>query len=284
MPRDSLSPRGEAMRYPTTLLLLGLLIGNQVAAQTKPLGHVLTKEQQAAQAEDAARLRILRAAKTAALVVRATTTIACPGGAPGDCIRTDTDVMSQVRNLVDRTDVWEYFEQASATEAEIFLEFEVRNNSTVSLNVRDADSNRTLYSEFREVVSIDNDINRMIGHFLMGARRRTEPEQEAFKKKRLCAAIAARFLAAQRNYQEKLKDYTWKNNHTDDAVMNECEEHWKDFVCLKRGQGDYASNWNESRAEFQRKLKLEYEELQEKDEAVKTFQSAAEATGCALPQ
>jgi hypothetical protein len=140
------------MKYLTTLLLLSLLLNKQATTQTKPQGHVLTKEQQAAQAEAAARTRILIAAKTAALVVRATTTIACPGGAPGDCIRTDTDIISQVRNLVDRTDVWEYFEQASATEADIFLEFDVRNNSTVNLSVRDADSNRTLYSEFREVV------------------------------------------------------------------------------------------------------------------------------------
>ncbi len=135
------------MKCLTTLLLLGLLLDKQATTQTKPPGHVPTK-QQAAQAEETERTRILRAAKTAALVVRATTTVACPGGAPGDCIRTDTDIISQVRTLVDSTDIWEYFGQASATEADIFLEFEVRNSSTVSFNVRDADSNRILYSGF----------------------------------------------------------------------------------------------------------------------------------------
>jgi len=87
---------------------------------------------------------------------------------------------------------------------------------------------------------------------------------------------------AKASYQERLKDYTWKNNHTDDAVMNECEEHWKDFVCLKHGQGEYASNWNESRAEFQRKLKLEYEDLNEKEQEIRTIQSAAQAVGCTV--
>jgi len=272
------------MEYLTTLLLLGLLLDKQATTQTKPPAHVPTKQQQAAQDEETARTRILRAAKTAALVVRATTTVACPGGAPGDCIRTDTDIISQVRTLVDGTDIWEYFGQASATEADIFLEFEVRNSSTVSFNVRDADSNRILYSEFREVVSLDNDINRMIAHFLLGAPKRTEAEHEAFRKKKRCAATAARFTMVQAYYQDRLKDYNWKNTHTDDAVMNECEQHWKDFVCLKHGQGDYASNWNESRAEFQRKLKLEYEELEENEQEMKTIQSAAQADGCTLTQ
>ncbi len=272
------------MKHLRYLLLLGLLLGDRATTQTKPQGHVSNKEQQAAQADQTARTRILRAAKTAALVVRATTTVACPGGAPGDCIRTDTDIISQVRNHVDRTDIWEYFGEANATEADIFLEFEVRNSSTVTLNVRDADSNKVLYSEFREVVSLDNDINRMIVHFLLGSPKRSESEQEVFRKQRRCAATAARFLMAQAYYQEKLRDYKWKVLHNDDAVMNECEEHWKDFVCLKHGQGEYASNWNESEAEFQRKLKLEYDELQEKEQDMRTVQSAAAADGCLLTQ
>jgi hypothetical protein len=107
-------------------------------------------------------------AKTAALVVRATTTVACPGGAPGDCIRTDTDIISQVQRLVDGTEVWEYLEKVDATEADIFLEFEVRNDSGVSFNVREADSNKILYSEYREVVSLDNDVQKekaVCGHY-----------------------------------------------------------------------------------------------------------------------
>ncbi len=124
----------------------------------------------------------------------------------------------------------------------------------------------------------------MIAHFLLSAPKRTEAEQEAFRKKKRCAATVARFAMVQAYYQDRLKDYNWKNTHLDDAVMNECEEHWKDFVCLKHGQGDYASNWNESRAEFQRKLKLEYEELEEKEQEMRAIQSAAQADGCALKQ
>jgi hypothetical protein len=188
-----------------------------------------------------------------------------------------------VQGLVDGTEVWEYFEKVNATEADIFLEFAVRNSSAVSFNVRDADSNKILYSEYREIVSLDNDINRMIAHFLVGAPKRTEAEQESFRKKRRCASTVATFEMSRAYYQERLKDYTWKLDHFIDGVMNECQEHWKDFVCLKRGQGDYASNWNESINEFQRKLKLESEEVQGLEQQMKAVQSAAEAESCALP-
>ena len=270
------------MKRAVRLICIAAIFIQSLTAQTKPQRRVVSKDAQDAQAQEVAKLRTLRAAKSAAVVVRATTTVSCPEGAPGDCLRTDTDIISQVKGLVDRTNIWEYFEQQPPTSADIFLEFEVRNNSTVSFNVRDTDTNKIIYSEFREVVSLDNDVNRMMTHFLAAAPERTQAEQEAFRKKRECTAIAGRYTMAQYYYQEKLKDYNWKANHPDDAVMNECEEHWKDFVCLKHGQGDYFSNWNESRAEYLRKLKLEYEDLQEKEREMRDIQSAALAQGCRL--
>jgi hypothetical protein len=71
------------MKHVAALILLSLLIVGRSLAQAKSQGHAPTKEQQAAQAVEAARVKALRVAKTAALVVRATTTVACPGGPPG---------------------------------------------------------------------------------------------------------------------------------------------------------------------------------------------------------
>jgi hypothetical protein len=101
-----------------------------------------------------------------------------------------------------------------------------------------------------------------------------------YRRKERCAATASSFTIAQSYYEVRRKDYDWKNAHVDDAVMNECEEHWKDWVCLKHGQGDYASNWNDARTEFYRKLKLEYEELQDLERKMKSIQSGAEAGSC----
>src|SRR5689334_20421212 len=116
-------PDALTVRRLSTLILLTLHLGTQSFGQIKPRNNGLTSEQKAVQAEEAARTKILREAKTAALVVRATTTVACPDGAPGDCIRTDSDIISKVQSLADGTDIWEYFEKTEATEAEIFLSF-----------------------------------------------------------------------------------------------------------------------------------------------------------------
>jgi hypothetical protein len=228
----------------------------------------------------------LRVAKTAALVVRATTTVACPGGAPGDCIRTDTDIISQVQRLVDGTEVWEYLEKVDATEADIFLEFEVRNDSGVSFNVREADSNKILYSEYREVVSLDNDINRMIAHFLLSAPKRTEAEQEMFKKKRRCAAITARFTFAQAYYQERRRTYDWKVKNGTAATQQVCEKHWLSNICAEAANGGgnfYSEAWPPSIAELNRDLASESDELHELEQQMKPIQSAAEADACTLP-
>jgi len=274
------------MKHLTALALLSLLLGGQSFGQVRPQGHVPTKDQQAAQAAEAARAKALRAAKTAALVVRATTTVACPGGAPGDCIRTDTDIISQVQSLVDTTEVWEYFGKVDATEADIFLEFEVRNNSGVNFNVREADSNKILYSEYREVVSLDNDIKRMIAHFLLGAPKRTEAEQETFKKKRRCVAITARFTSAQAYYQERHKTYDWKVKNRTAATQQVCEKHWLSNICAEAANGGgnfYSEAWPPSVAELNRNLASESDELHELEEQMKTIQSAAETGACTLP-
>jgi hypothetical protein len=62
----------------------------------------------------------------------------------------------------------------------------------------------------------------------------------------------------------------WLNRRT--APSNSCAEpnlHWKEFVCLKRGSDNYAKEWNESGQELQRKLALEYGELQDMERQIK---------------
>ncbi len=108
--------------------------------------------------------------KTAALVVRATSSVSCGDGSEGTCVRNDTDVATNVKTYVDGTDLWQHFEKAEATKADAILEFTVRNGKTtygrISFSVRDADTNNSLYSESREVVMLENDIVRIVNHFL----------------------------------------------------------------------------------------------------------------------
>lgn len=82
--------------------------------------------------------------------------------------------MRQVQDYVDKTDLWEHFEKADSTEADILLDFRVKEGSFITFMVRDSDSGKLLYSDFREVVSLDNDIKRIVEHFLLVAPTRTD--------------------------------------------------------------------------------------------------------------
>ena len=52
--------------------------------------------------------------KTAALVVRATSSVSCGDGSEGTCVRKDTDVVAKVTGVVDGTELWAHFEKADA--------------------------------------------------------------------------------------------------------------------------------------------------------------------------
>ena len=108
--------------------------------------------------------------KTVALVVRATSSVSCGDGSEGTCVRKDTDVATRVTAIVDGTNLWEHFDRADATKADAILEFTVTNATTtygrISFSVRDADNNNFLYSESRDVVMLDNDVTRIVSHFL----------------------------------------------------------------------------------------------------------------------
>jgi hypothetical protein len=165
---------GAKMRTLSCIALIVFLANLEIIAQTgartssKPPLAAATSPDKNGQGA-----KLLAAAKTAALVVRATTTVSCPGGAPGDCIRTDSEIMRQVQDNVAKTELWEYFEKAEPTEADILLDFQVKEGSVITFMVKDADSGKLLYSDFREVVSLDNDVKRIVEHFLLLAPRRT---------------------------------------------------------------------------------------------------------------
>jgi hypothetical protein len=108
--------------------------------------------------------------KRVALVVRATTSISCGDGSEGTCLRTDGDVVKKVIATVDGTYLWVVFEKADATKADAIVEVTVKNATTtygtISFSVRDADSNKFLYYDSRDVVMLENDVTRIVNHFL----------------------------------------------------------------------------------------------------------------------
>ena len=276
-----------------TMLALSTAHGHETPPPVKPISRAQTKEQRdqnAALAEAAVIANTLSHAKTAALVVHATSTVSCPEGAPGDCIRNDGGTISQVEGFVDQTDLWSYFEKADATQADLILDFQVKDTAMASFSVRDSDSNKILYSEYRQVVSLDNDVNRMIAHFLTNLPKRSEAERQSFTKRKQCSELTARYNADRIAYEGKVKDYNWKNSHQADGIMNECEQHWKDYVCLDasaasqtHGRSIYSDNWNQSIVEFDRKLKLEYDELAESNKKLEGLKEALNASACTLP-
>lgn len=117
-------------------------------------------------------LGALARVKTAALVIHASTTISCGDGSEGPCVRTDPDVITKTKSILEGTEIWKRFEKADATKADAIFEFTVTNATTtygkVSFSVRDADSNKLLYNEYRDVVLLENDITRIVAHFLKG--------------------------------------------------------------------------------------------------------------------
>ncbi len=85
-------------------------------------------------------------------------------------MRQDPDIVTKVTTFVSGTDLWGHFEKMEATKADAILEFVVKDATTtygrISFSVRDADNNNILYFESRDVVVLENDITRIVNHFL----------------------------------------------------------------------------------------------------------------------
>lgn len=279
---------GAEMRTLPCIALIVFLTNLEIIAQTgartnskPPLAAATSPDRNG---QDAT---LLGAATTAALVVRATSTVSCPGGAPGDCIRTDTEIVRQVQDYVAKTELWEYFEKAEPTEADILLDFQVKEGSVFTFMVKDADSGKLLYSDVREVVSLDNDVKRIVEHFLLLAPRRTDAQREQMRLKRQCVEMLNQYTPKAEAYQTSFKEYQWKTEHEADAIMDECRLHWKDYVCLDASAASqakktsiYADNWNESIVEFGRKLKLQYDEIGTEYKELEKMREAFEKMGC----
>jgi hypothetical protein len=212
----------------------------------------------------------LKKARTAAVVVRSTQTITCGDGSTNDCLRQDTKTQAQVEGFLDETDLWRYFAKASPSKADIIVEFIANNRadpaSLIVLEVEDSDSGVSLFHETRAVADIENDVNRLIAHFVAQTEREPIFSKADMEKARACAAATEQLKALQAQYEVRRDDFTYKNSHQLDAQMEECNLHWKEFVCLATGGGIYATQWNESGLEMQRKLALEFEGLHEMEQ------------------
>lgn len=212
---------------------------------------------------------ILASAKTAAITIRSVQTISCGDGSNGDCIREDATTKEQIENWANSSDLWRYFERQPASKADIILQFVANDRASSSpqiiLLVQHSDSNTQLYYEARTIGDLQNDVNQLVNHFLVSSGRASLMTKEDSAKTHQCAAAADQLSALKKEYQQRLNDFNFKRTHLLDAQMDECNLHWKEWVCLKRGGTDggvsYAAQWSESGQELQRKLSLEFEGL-----------------------
>jgi hypothetical protein len=226
---------------------------------------------------------LLARARTAAVAVRSTQTISCGDGSSDDCIKEDVGTETEIEGLANHTDLWRYFDKAPATKADIIIQFVANDRASSSaqiiLHVQDSDSGTWPYYESRTITDIENDVNRLVDHFIATSGRTPLRSREEMEKRRQCELAADQLNALQSEYQKKRTEYDFKNAHPLDAEMDECNLHWKEWVCLKRGGSDggvsYASQWNESVQELQRKLSLEYEELEKLEQQIKILTQSA---------
>lgn len=221
----------------------------------------------------------LSKAKTAAVAVRSTQTISCGDGSSDDCLREDTQSEGQIEQLADKTDLWRYFEKNSAAKADVILQFVAKDRASssaqITLQVQDSDSGTWIYSEARPITEIENDVNRLVDHFIAKSGRMPLRSKEEMDKARQCGQILTLVSALQSDYMKRRGNYDFKKTHPLDAQMEECKLHWQDWVCLKHGETTYAQNWNESGQELQRKLSLELEDLQKLEQQINILRGRA---------
>lgn len=212
---------------------------------------------------------LLAIARTAAVVVRSTQTISCGDGSTDTCIREDVATERQVTGAADETDLWRFFDKAPTSKADIIIQFIANNRADASpsivLRVQDSDRGDWVYSDSRSLTDIENDVGKLLAHFIERTARSPKLTKDEYQRTNECTAAAEQLDALKARYQKEREDYDFKNTHLLDAQMDECKLHWQDWVCLKRGANDglvsYAKEWNESGEELHRKLNLEYEDL-----------------------
>ncbi|MFZ0522318.1 MAG: hypothetical protein WAL95_14935 [Candidatus Acidiferrales bacterium] len=213
-----------------------------------------------------------------AVTTRSTQTISCGDGSSSDCVREDFGTEIQIEGFADGTDLWKYFDKAPPSRADLILQF-IANDRAISsaqviLEVQDSDSGSLVYYESRTITDMQNDVNKLVSHFIAMSGRMPARSAEELEQSRRCAIAAEQLAALQSEYQKRRSDYDFKNAHPLDAQMDECNLHWKEWVCLERGGSDgmvsYAKEWNEAGEELRRKLSLEYEELKKMEQQLRT--------------
>jgi hypothetical protein len=115
----------------------------------------------------------LRNAKTAAVIIEATETIACGDGSDG-CFRTDGGAIATIRREVEESRLWDNLTEAEAKKADILLKFVTKNRALLQLCAYEAASNDLLWCDYRSPsIALDNDASREIVRFL-GAWRSSQ--------------------------------------------------------------------------------------------------------------
>ena len=222
---------------------------------------------------------VLAKARTAAVAVRSTQTISCGDGSSSDCIREDTRTERTIEDLTNRTDLWRYFEEVPPAKADIIIQFianeRASSSAQIVLRVQDSDSGTWAYYESRPITDFENDVNKLVDHFIAKSGQTPRISKEAMEKARQCTRVTDQLNTLKADFKKRLSAYEFKNSHLLDAQMEECKLHWKDWVCLERGGGNSAKEWNEVGQELNRKQLLEFDELNKLAQQIKDFSQAA---------
>jgi len=123
------------------------------------------------QLERLAKAKMLAKAKTAAITIKATQTIACGDGSDGNCLRTDSEAETVIKRAVDESELWQNLTRSEPKKADVVLSFTTRNRSSLELCAYDADTYNLLWCETRSPsIALDNDAFRELAHFLDALR------------------------------------------------------------------------------------------------------------------
>jgi len=216
---------------------------------------------------------------TVATVVHSTQTITCGDGSSSDCLREDYLTEAKVKELSENSELLRYFDAAPTKSADLILQFiandQASSSRQITLQVQDSNSGAWVYFETRAVTDLENDVNRLINHFLAKCERQPLRSTAEMERRRQCAVSTARLSDLKAQYATKRAAYDFKLGHPLDAQMEECNLHWKEFVCLKHDDPMYASNWNDSYKEMKRKTDLEWEALRNLEKQIYELNQSA---------